>query len=150
MYYCNYFRSNDTEKTKGLDNNNLNEIESSNLSCYCPYCQFYRQTSPFEYMSRQQNPGAPSGQPPSGGPPSFTPSKAPGQMTGAPGLMAVDPGSIRRCLHRFVYIWPRRGRGFWAWLTYVGRRSVAGYRWNGRRWIYFGMGLNNIDSFTCH
>ena len=68
----------------------------------------------------------------------------------APGTMAVEPQSLRPCLFRFVYIWPRRGRPFWAWLTFVGRKSASGFRWDGRRWVYFGIDLRQIDSFTCY
>ncbi len=86
-------------------------------------------------------PGASSG-PPSGPPPSFIP-----QQT--PSVFAVDPGAIRPCLFRFVYIWLNTGEQFWAWLLFVGPRSAAGWRWTGFRWIYFGVDLRNIRSFVC-
>ncbi|MGY0373428.1 hypothetical protein [Clostridium sp. JNZ J1-5] len=92
--------------------------------------------------------GGPSGRPPMGPPPSFTPSKA--QTKAQPGVKAVDPGSIRRCMFRYVYIWLDNGRSFWAWVTYVGRRSLSGYRWMGYRWVYFGIDLRRIDSFICY
>ncbi|MQR96854.1 transporter [Fictibacillus phosphorivorans] len=111
--------------------------------------------------------GPPPGGPPGGGggggmaptsaPPSFTPSQAQGfSMHGGggggsqPGVYAVDPGAISHCLYQYVYIWPTWGPGFWAWLTFVGRRSVAGYRWTGNRWIYFGMDTRQISSFYCY
>lgn len=113
--------------------------------------------------------GPPAGGPPGGGPgggggpvsptsppPSFTPSQSQayslsgGGGGGQIGVYAVDPGAIRPCLYRYVYIWPRWGPGFWAWLTFVGRRSVAGFRWNGRRWVYFGMDTRQISSFYCY
>lgn len=98
--------------------------------------------------------GGPQGGVPSGPPPSFTPPKtqAYGHGFGPQGGIspqAIDPGAIRRCRYRFVYIWLRNGSSFWAWLTYVGRRSVAGYRWNGRRWVYFGVDLRRIEAFYC-
>src|SRR3712207_8574504 len=40
---------------------------------------------------------------------------------------------------RFVYIWLNNGGSFWAWLTYVGRESVAGFRWTRYGWRYFGI-----------
>ncbi|NLM42696.1 MAG: transporter [Clostridiales bacterium] len=89
----------------------------------------------------------PASGPPSGPPPSFVPQQA--EPSGV-GVLAVDPGSIRRCTFRFVFIWPERGRGFWAFLVFVGRRSVSGWRWNGRRWVYFGMDLRRIRSFECY
>ena len=93
-------------------------------------------------------PGPPSPGGPSGGemPPGPPPAFAPQQQVGA---FAVDPGAIVGCLFRYVYIWPRRGRPFWAWLVFVGRRSVAGFRWSGFNWVYFGMDLREITSFQC-
>ena len=96
--------------------------------------------------------GPPSGGPGQGGPPGPPPSITPTQqstLTG-PSILAVDPGAIRPCRYQFVYIWPSYGRPFWAWLTFVGRRSVSGFRWNGRRWVYFGMDLRQINSFVCY
>ncbi|MCT1577480.1 hypothetical protein M3E13_14420 [Oceanobacillus kimchii] len=83
-------------------------------------------------------------QAPTSAPPSFTPEKPAFQT------FAVDPGGIRRCLFRFTYIWPERGRGFWYFPTFVGRNSIAGFRWSGFRWVYFGMDLGRIESFQCY
>jgi len=114
-------------------------------------------TSPYREMaSFQPFPQWPQGNPgsqgshgmPSSGPPNFTPSQSKAQQLDANPL-AVDPGAIRPCIYRFVYIWPRRGRGFWAWLTFVGPRSVAGFRFERNNWRYFGMDLRNINSFQC-
>lgn len=81
---------------------------------------------------------------PPGPPPSYTP-----QLTGA-SQFAVDPGGIRRCLYRYTYIWLRNGRSFWYFPTFVGRNSVAGYRWRRRTgWVYFGIDLRSINSFQC-
>lgn len=91
-------------------------------------------------------PGAPGQGSSIGPPPSYVPKK-PG--AGGMGIKAVEPGGIRPCKNRFVYIWLDNGRGFWAWLTFVGRRSVAGWRWNGRRWVYFGVDMRRIDRFIC-
>lgn len=98
--------------------------------------------------------GGPGGAFPPGPPPAMTPNFAQtqgfgGGFGGGFGVKAVDPGSIRRCLYRFVFIRLNNGRQFWAWLTFVGRTSVAGYRWNGRRWVYFGIDLRRIDEFIC-
>lgn len=133
-------------------------------------CPFYRQQFPGGNFTPPRPPfgppsgpsgnqgGAPLGGPggsqgaiPSGPPPSFTPSKAQAShsMHGGPGLKAVDPGALRPCRFRFSYIWLTNGNAFWAYLTYIGRTSVSGYRWNGRRWVYFGIDLRRIDSFTC-
>lgn len=109
------------------------ELEDQDLPLGCPF----RQMSPF--------PQGPSGRPPST-PPNFIPPTPHGQ----PGVTPfVDQGAIRPCVFRLVYIWPRRGRGFWSWLTFVGPRSVAGFRWERNNWRYFGMDLRNISSFNC-
>lgn len=85
----------------------------------------------------------PTSQAPTSPPPSFIPQKP------QAGLFAIDPGAIRRCLFRFTYIWPERGLGFWFFPIFVGRNSVSGFRWTGFNWIFFGMDLRNINSFTC-
>lgn len=103
----------------------------------------------------------PGGKGPSGGsaptspPPGFTPSQSQayslsGGGGGQYGVYAVDPITLRYCLYRYVYIWPSWGPGFWAWLIFVGRRSVAGFRWTGRRWVYFGLDTRQINSFYCY
>ena len=86
--------------------------------------------------------------PPTGPPPNKTPRK-PSKSPNSPSLYRVDPGAIRPCKYRYVYIWLENGRSFWAWLTYVGRNSVAGWRWNGYYWTYFGTDINNISDFEC-
>lgn len=85
----------------------------------------------------QQQGGAPSTPPPS-----YTPQES-------PSLYAVDPGAIRGCLYRFTYIWLNNGSSFWFYPTYVGRDSIAGYRWRGFRWVYYGTDLRRIRSFRC-
>lgn len=95
-------------------------------------------------------PGGSSSQAPKSAPPPYIPSKTQkGVKSMAPGAKAVDPGSIRPCLFRFTYIWQTNGRGYWAYLTYIGPRSLAGWRWMGWRWIYFGLDLNRVESFYC-
>ena len=100
--------------------------------------------------------------PPTTPPPTFIPNEAqatqiggPMQQSfgaggpGGPQAFAVDPGAIFPCVFRFTYIWPNRGNGFWAFPVFVGRNSIAGWRFNGRRWVYFGMDLRRIRSFYC-
>ncbi|EIT84521.1 hypothetical protein A374_14365, partial [Fictibacillus macauensis ZFHKF-1] len=87
---------------------------------------------------------------PPGPPPTTIPSStthSSGQ--GSPSVYAVDPGAISPCLYQYVYLRLTNGQGFWAWLTYVGRQSVAGFRWSNRRWNYFGLDTNMISSFVC-
>ncbi len=83
---------------------------------------------------------------PMGAPPTTTPKK---QQEGKQ-LKSVSPGSITPCKFRFVYIWLDNGREFWAWPTYIDKNTLAGFRWNGRRWLYFGIDLKRIDSFVCY
>jgi len=87
-------------------------------------------------------PGQQQSGPPTSPPPSFTPQQAQFQT------FAIDPGAIRGCLFRFTYIWLRRDQ-FWFYPTFVGRNSIAGYRWRRNRWVYFGIDLNQIQSFQC-
>lgn len=72
------------------------------------------------------------------------------QDTG-PSVFAVDPGGIRRCLFKYTFIRLRNGSRFWFFPVFVGRYSIAGYRWRPRqlRWVYFGVDLNEITSFSC-
>ena len=91
-------------------------------------------------------PGGGGGQqqsgPPTGPPPSFTPTQSQVQT------FAIDPGAIRGCLFRYTYVWLRRD-SFWFYPTFIGRESVAGWRWRRNRWVYFGIDLDRIQSFQC-
>jgi hypothetical protein len=137
---------NDEDITNFYDPNYTYELETEDLPLTCPY----RHIAPFPSFPQgptgQQGPSGLQG--PQGSPPNFTPSQSQSQQFGIT-PQAVDPGAIRPCTYRFVYIWPRRGRGFWAWLVFVGPRSVSGFRWTGNSWRYFGMDLRNISSFQC-
>lgn len=90
-------------------------------------------------------PPGPPGQagPPPGPPPAFTP------QAQQVGVFAVDPGGIRGCLFRYTYIWLTNRQQFWFYPTFVGRTSVAGWRWTGFNWVYFGIDLRRISSFQC-
>lgn len=95
-------------------------------------------------------PGPPSGGwnqdgPPTSPPPSFVP-----QLNQGPSLKAVDPGAIAGCRYKYTYVWLNSGQSFWFYPTYVGRRSVSGYRWTGFNWVYFGIDTNRISSFQCY
>lgn len=95
-----------------------------------------------------QPPFGPPGQGQEAGPPtSPPPSFVPQQQAEA---FAVDPGGIARCLFRYTYVWLRGFEQFWFYPTFVGRNSVSGYRWTGFRWVYFGISLRQIQSFTCY
>jgi hypothetical protein len=123
-------------------------------NCFeCPY--YFRQFPPKLPHIGMPHIGMPHGGPPSPGtaqgeppgpPPSITPVKTEQQM----GVKAVSPGSIKPCTYRYVYIWLTNGRSFWAWLTRVDKRSASGFRWDGRRWTYFGVDLRTIEYFECY
>jgi len=149
-----------------------------NYTSDCPYCN-YRSEYPMENpppfvedidqydedLQYNRPPSPPPGGPPnmggmhgnqqssapSGPPPNMVPTKNHPGVNSYSGMspMAIDSGAIRPCRNRYVYIWLTNGSSFWAWLTYVGRRSVSGYRWTGRRWVFFGTDLRRIDSFFC-
>ncbi len=89
--------------------------------------------------------GGPQGvQAPTAPPPQFTPPKP---LVSA---YAIDPGAISGCLFRNTFIWLTSGERFWLYPVFVGRTSVAGFRWNGRFWTYFGIDTNRIESFSCY
>lgn len=85
---------------------------------------------------------------PPGPPPSFTP-QAQTTQQGLISTQAVDPGAIRGCLFRWTYVWLRGGEQFWFFPVFIGRRSVAGFRWYGWGWFYFGVDLRRIVQFRC-
>ncbi|WP_407691391.1 hypothetical protein [Robertmurraya mangrovi] len=93
----------------------------------------------------QTGSGNPQAGPPTSPPPSFTPQLQQSDVS----TFAVDPGAIRRCLFRFTFVWLNNGRSFWFYPTFVGRDSVAGYRWRNFRWVYYGTDLRRIRSFQC-
>ncbi|WP_435367789.1 hypothetical protein [Metabacillus litoralis] len=97
-------------------------------------------------------PGAPTSQPGQGtqaGPPSSPPPSFVPQQTQQAQAFAVDPGSIRRCLFRFTYVWLSGNQQFWFYPIFIGQQSISGYRWTGFRWVFFGISLRQIQSFTC-
>ena len=139
------------------DDDDRDDLELDNEEC--EYCPFYRQQPPIFGPAGLQfpplfgpeaglEPGTrPTDGPPKGPPPSVKPNLT--QTHGA-SVKAIDPGAIRRCRNRFVYMRLDNGSEFWAWLTFVGVRSVAGWRWNRFRWVYFGVDLRRIAGFHCH
>lgn len=107
---------------------------------YCPfYCPYNQSVDPY-YRDMQGPPSTP--------PPGYTP-QMPQSASQGTSVYAVDPGAIRFCLYKFTYIWPSKGKAFWAYLIYVGRTSVAGWKYQNGRWVYFGMDTKEIKSFTC-
>lgn len=102
------------------------------------FFRFLLPITPFSPFTPQR----PSDSPPPGPPPSFIPRQPIGPF-------AVDPGAISNCRFRFTYIWPFRMIPFWFFPTFVGPRSIAGFRWTGSNWVYFGIDLREIQAFQC-
>jgi len=106
------------------------------------------------YPGTPGGPGFPGGFPPATGqqtppgppPVNLTPAQP---RTGRFGAYRVDPGSLRPCVYRYVYVWLRNGRSFWFYPVFVGPTSTAGYRWNGYTWRFYGVDLNRIVAFEC-
>lgn len=109
---------------------------------------------PNEKEAQEMVIGGPGGQqnmPPYGDPKGFMPHGGPYEMPGAgPSVKAVDSGSMYPCLYNYVYIWPNRGPGYWMYLTYVGRQSIAGWVWTRRGPRYQGVDTRRIRSFYCY
>lgn len=91
-------------------------------------------------------PGRPGrGQRPTSPPPQERPTRP------AAFLLRVDPGAIRPCRFRWVYVWLNTGDEFWIWPTFVGPNSLSGWRWDlgAPRPYYFGIDLESVQSFVC-
>lgn len=117
---------------------------------YVNYDQYYNRQFPVpqipgipDFSSVPSFPDQEGSQMPTSPPPSFIPQ----QSMASP--FSVDPGAISFCLFRNTYIWLSNGEQFWYYPIFVGPRSVAGFRWNGRFWMMFGMDTRRIISFTC-
>lgn len=97
-------------------------------------------------------PPPPGGQfpPQQGGPSAPPPLTVPQRPRHHHELYRVDPGAISGCMNRYTYIWLKNGHSFWFYPVYVGRSSIAGFRWQGNHWMYYGIDLDRIDSFTCY
>ncbi len=81
-------------------------------------------------------------------------SQGPQGFGGPPGSQGPQgfpnqPGTMFPCVNQFVYIWPVRGPGFWAYITSVGPGFITGFRFRGRRFQSFRMNFRQIDEFFC-
>lgn len=101
----------------------------------------------------------PSSAAPTSPPPNFTPNEIQGttlktnQNTAksqGSNLKAVDPGAVFPCLYRYAYLWPNLGPGYWMYVTYIGKSSIAGWRYYRHRWVYYSTDLRSIRSFYCY
>ncbi|MBE6066502.1 MAG: hypothetical protein E7211_02220 [Clostridium lundense] len=138
---------------RDLDKNGEYTYPDRNM---CPYYQYYLKQfrCPFmqetnEYNRQLDQPGMPGSSqevqiPP---PPKAIPPKP---QSAGPQVTAVDPGAVKPCTNRYIYIWLTNGQSFWAYLTFAGETSVAGYMWTRTGWKYFGIDTNKIDTFVCY
>jgi hypothetical protein len=78
---------------------------------------------------------------PSGSPPDVIPRLA-------PRVRAIDAGAIRGAMFKMIYVWLEDGQSFWFFPTYVGRESVAGFRWGRFGWTYAGFDLRLVKGFS--
>jgi hypothetical protein len=127
---------------------NDNFDDNQLMNYYCPHCMHQSQCLfGSDYRQDVEDHNRQKQGPPTSPPPDFTP-----QLPHTQGsiVKAVDPGAIRPCVFRFSYIWLNNRQSFWAYLVFVGRTSAAGWRYQGRRWVYFGIDLRQIRSFTCY
>jgi hypothetical protein len=53
------------------------------------------------------------------------------------------------CIYEYTYVWPRRGNSFWFYPTRIEYGEVSGYRWDGRKWVFYGFDPNTIDQVSC-
>ena len=79
---------------------------------------------------------------PTGAPPLFIPRES-------AALHSIDARAISRCMNDFTYVWLVGGNGFWMFPTFVGPRSIAGYRWGRFGWTYTGFDIRAIKAFSC-
>lgn len=114
------------------------------------FCPYFPMPCPYNDNSREEMERPQQG-PPESPPPNFTPKMMPQGAPGAgPSVKMVESGTLRPCVNRYVYMWLNNGQQFWAYLTYVGRHSVSGWRYRRGRWTYFGIDMRQIRSFECY
>ena len=75
------------------------------------------------------------------------PSIVPLRPAGSP--LRIEGGAISGCMHNNTYIWLKNGKAFWFYPTFVGRNSIAGFRFSRHGWVYLGFDLDRIESFFC-
>lgn len=97
-----------------------------------------------EYNRQLEQPGMP------GSPQDIQIPPPPKTIPPKPQSAGPQPGAVKPCDNRYIYIWLTNGQSFWAYLTFVGGTSVAGYMWTRTGWKYFGIDTNKIDTFVCY
>ncbi|WP_134686155.1 transporter [Brevibacillus migulae] len=90
--------------------------------------------------------------PPGGGnfpPPPQGPPPAGQQFFGRQQRQRRRFGSFRPCLFRFTFVWLRNGNQFWFYPVFIQPGGVAGYRWTGNRWRFYGLDTRRVVDFDC-
>ncbi|MGE7662137.1 hypothetical protein ACQKL6_10460 [Peribacillus sp. NPDC097197] len=135
-------------------NSHINYFDSQfYLNPFNPYVDngFPVESNQFDYLNFEERQPPPPRPPQGGGPPTVPPPSFIPQFPNV-GFFGIEAGAMRGCLYKNTYIWLRNGRSFWLYPTYVGRNTVAGYRWrpNQKRWAYYGTDEDEIQSFQCY
>ena len=53
------------------------------------------------------------------------------------------------CMYAYTYVWPKNGRPFWFYPTRLEHGEASGYRWDGRKWTFYGFDPEIIDYVAC-
>lgn len=54
------------------------------------------------------------------------------------------------CMHQYTYVWPKHGKPFWFYPTRIEQGEVSGYRWDGKKWVFYGFGEKSISQVACY
>ncbi|MFC5528200.1 transporter [Cohnella yongneupensis] len=53
------------------------------------------------------------------------------------------------CINKDSYVWLRNGESFWFFPVYLQSFGVAGFRWNGVTWVFYGFDPRLVDAVAC-
>ena len=53
------------------------------------------------------------------------------------------------CQHSYTYVWPKKGKPFWFYPTRIESGEISGYRWDGKRWTFYGFAPESISQVAC-
>ena len=98
---------------------------------YCPMQHSCRQYSQWNLFAISPVSSGTNSRPPAGPPPPFTPSKTQAIYEsfggGSGSFMIIDSSVIQTLMFRYVYIWLKDGKEFWAWINFVDNNFVGGF-----------------------
>lgn len=61
----------------------------------------------------------------------------------------ILPSYIVDCMFNYTYVWLWNGESFWFYPISVEYGAVAGYRWNGLAWFFYGTDPRFIRAVSC-